>query len=154
MSVPTSAPSALPPPPRRGHGCLWGCLAVIVIVSLPAVIGGWFFWHGYRYDPALQTATDLLRHDGTAHLVLGDDIRVTGVENRNFSFALGLYSQNKYTVDLEGSRGSGTLDIDSHTDQGGVKIDSLRLTGPDGRRYDLLNHSLLPSAPGSIDNSI
>jgi hypothetical protein len=156
MSVPASAPPPLPPhlPARRGHGCLWGCLAVILILCLPGLVAGWFFWNGYRHDPMLRAATELVRSDGTARRVLGEDIHVTGVESRSFAYALGLYSQNEYSVDLEGSLGNGTLDVRSHTDQGGVKFDALRLTGPDGRRYDLLNHSVLPAAPDSIDNSI
>jgi len=152
MSVPASPPSASPP--RRGHGCLWGCLAVIVIISLPAVIGAWFFWTGFRYDPALRAANELVRRDGIARLVLGDGIHITGVESRNFSFGLGLNSESRYTVDLEGSRGNGTLDVEAHVEQGRVKIDALHLIGPDGRRYDLLNHGLLPATPGNLDNSI
>jgi len=143
-----------PLPPRRGHGCLWGCLAIILILCLPGLIAGWFFWQGYRHDPVLQAATDLVRHDGTARQILGDDIHITGVESRNFSYALSWFSQNDYIVDLEGSLGRGNLAIRSHTDRGVVKLDGLSLTGPDGRRYDLLHHTILPSAPGTIDNSI
>jgi hypothetical protein len=33
-------------------------------------------------------------------------------------------------------------------------LDSAILTGPDGRRYDLLKHKLLPGVEPQIDNSI
>jgi hypothetical protein len=129
-------------------------MAVLLVFSLPALFAAWFFWRGWGHDPALAAATELVRRDGIAHQVLGEDIHVTGIESRNFAYAWGLFSENAYTVDLEGSSGSGTLDIRSHTGRSGVKIDTLRLTGPDGRRYDLMTHAILPSAPGTIDNSI
>jgi hypothetical protein len=127
---------------------------VLLIVSLPGIFAGWFFWQGYRHDPALRAVTELVRHDGTARRVLGENIRITGVESRSSAFALGLFSQNNYGVELEGSRGKGRLEVHSHTERSGVKIDALRLTGPDGRRYDLLNHSVLPAPPGALDDTI
>jgi Cytochrome oxidase complex assembly protein 1 len=153
MSGQAAVPSPSPPP-RRGHGCLWGCLIVLLILCIPVGVAGWFFWQGFRSDPALRAAVELVRRDGTAHRVLGDDIHITGVESRNFSYALGLYSESDYSVDLEGTAGQGSLEVRSHLDRAGVKIDSLYLTAPDGRRYDLMNHSVLPSRPGAIDNSI
>src|ERR1700754_2123556 len=86
--APMTTPPA--PAPRRGHGCLWGCLFVLLIISLPGLVAGWFLIYGFRHDPALQAAMELVRHDGIAHRVLGDDIRVTGVESRNFSFTFGV----------------------------------------------------------------
>jgi hypothetical protein len=44
--------------------------------------------------------------------------------------------------------------VTSHSGLGGPRLDSAILTGPDGRRYDLLKHQALPMTPGSPDNSI
>jgi hypothetical protein len=141
-------------PPRRGHGCLWGCLVVLVLISLPGLIAGWFFWQGFRQDPALRAAVELVRHDGTAQRVLGGGIHIVGVRSRSFAYALGLRAEQDYSIDLEGSLGPGVLDVRSHSERGAVKVDAMRLTGPDGRRYDLMNHGLPPSPPATIENSI
>jgi hypothetical protein len=148
-----AAPSS-PSPPRRGHGCLWGCLVVLVILSLPGLFAGWFFWRGYTHDPVLRTAAELVRHDGMARRVLGENIHITGVESRGFAYGLGLSSENDYRIDLEGTRGRGVLDVRSRTGRGGFRIESLWLTGPGGRRYDLLHHGAPLPAPGTIENSI
>ncbi len=43
-----AAPGPLPPPPpRSGHGCLWGCL-IAGLIAIVAVVGafsylGWYF---------------------------------------------------------------------------------------------------------------
>ncbi len=57
----TLAPSSAPPPnypPRRGHGCLWGCLVLLIILAIPPTLiggyGAWFLWQGYRRDPVLR----------------------------------------------------------------------------------------------------
>lgn len=148
MSVPTSVTPALPP--RRSHGCLWGCLGIIVILCLPGAIAGWFFWQGYRHDPALQAAVELVRRDGIARQVLGRNIHMTGLAASASTF-FGLSQENDAVIDLEGSLGQGTLEVRSHATQGGFKIDSLYLSGPDGRRYNLMKHGVPLPAPGTVD---
>ena len=55
-----------------------------------------------------------------------------------------------YIVALEGPKGEGHLAVTSHQSGfAGWKLDSAILTGPDGRRYDLIKHQLLPSEPRS-----
>jgi hypothetical protein len=156
-----AAPSSAPPPhypPRRSNGCLWGCLIVLLLVSLPVMLaagyGAWFFWAGYRHDPVLRLAGELVREDGMAQQVLGHGITITGVEGNYFSWVPGQTS-NSYDVTLEGPRGEGHLAIMSHAGAGGPRLDTAILTGPDGRRYDLLRHQMLP-ADGSLpgDGSI
>ena len=57
-------------PPRRSHGCLWGCLILLLIFVLPpALLGGygaWFLWDGYRHSPVLRVVNELVREDGMA----------------------------------------------------------------------------------------
>lgn len=55
---------------------------------------------------------------------------------------------------LDGPKGQGQLAVSGHTGLSGAKIDSAILTGPDGRRYDLLKRQLLPDERNVIDNSI
>src|SRR6476661_2317105 len=121
----TLAPSSAPPPsypaPRRGHGCLWGCLILLVILALPPVLVG-----------------ELVREDGMARQVLGFGAVVTGVDGNMFSWMPG-GSRHAYDVTLEGPKGEGHLAVTSHqSGLEGWKLDSAILTGPDGRRYDLL----------------
>lgn len=162
----TLAPSSgLPPsepsfsyPPRRGRGCLWGCLILLLILALPPVLiggyGAWFLWDGYRRDPVLRVVGELAREDGMARQVLGPGAVVTGVEGNMFSWMPGR-SSHAYEVTLQGPKGDGHLAVTSHQEGlAGWTLDSALLTGPDGRRYDLLKHQLLPGEPGRPDTSI
>jgi hypothetical protein len=135
-------------PPRRSNGCLWGCLILVLIVTVPPVLavgyGAWYFWEGYRHNPAYRLAVDLVRHDGMAQQVLGQDPVITGVEGNVFSWMPGMASDS-YEVVLEGPKGEGHLAItEHHSTFGAPKLDSAILTGPDGRRYDLLKDQQLP----------
>jgi hypothetical protein len=120
--------------------------------------GTWFLSDGYRRDPAFRAAAELVAQDGLVHLVLGRDAAVTGIEGNAFSFVPGMGASNAAILRLEGSKGSGTLAVTSHTQAGQTKFDSMVLTGPDGQRYDLLNHNTLPDPmpanPSQTTNSI
>jgi hypothetical protein len=160
MTMP--APSSAPPPhypPKRGNGCLWGCLIVILLLFLPVILAGgygaWFFWDGFRRDPVLRLAGELVRDDGMAQQVLGRGAAITGVEGNYFSWVPGAAS-NSYDVTLKGPKGEGHLEVNAHHDGfGASKLDSAILTGPDGRRYDLLKHVALPGdGTTPPDNSI
>jgi hypothetical protein len=101
----------------------------------------------------LRVVGELVRRDGMARQVLGDGAVVSGIEGNYFSWMPGS-SSNAYEILLEGPKGEGHLAVTSHTEFMGPKLDSAILTGPDGRRYDLLKHEVMPSAPGAVDNSI
>jgi hypothetical protein len=64
MTLAPSSPTAYPPP-RRKNGCLWGCLIVMLLVSLPPILvggyGAWFLWQGYRRDPVLRVVGEMVR---------------------------------------------------------------------------------------------
>ena len=135
-------------PPRRGNGCLWGCLILAAILFVPPLLAGgygaWFLYDGYRRDPVLRVVGELVREDGMAQQVLGYGAVVTGVEGNVFSWMPGGASDS-YEVTLEGPKGEGRLAVTSHHSTfGSPKLDSAILTGPDGRRYDLLKHQQLP----------
>ena len=147
----TLAPSSAPPPayPPRRNGCLWGCLVVALVLAIPPVLiggyGAWFLWEGYRRDPVLRVVGEMVREDGMAQQALGFGAVVTGVEGNVFSWMPG-QSRHGYEVTLQGPKGEGHLAVTSH--QAGLegwKLDSAILTGPDGRRYDLLKHQILPA---------
>ena len=142
----------VPPPqyqaPRR-NGCLMGCLILVLIVTIPPILaagyGAWYLWEGYRHNPAYRLAADLVREDGMTRQALGPGAQITGIEGNVFSWMPGLASDS-YVVTLEGPRGEGRLAItEHHSDFGTPHLDSAILTGPDGRRYDLLKHQELPS---------
>ena len=139
-----------PAPARSGHGCLFGCLGALAVLLLPVLLvsayGAWFFYQGFRNDPTLRAVSELVRHDGMAEQVLGEDIRVTGVEGNAFSFMSGMGARSAYSVALTGSKASGTLAVEAETDHGHVHVQSMILTGPDGVRYDLMQHTMAPSA--------
>jgi hypothetical protein len=144
--------TSAPPPqvqPSRRNGCLWGCLILVLVVTLPPVLaaayGAWYLWEGYRHNPVYRLAADLVRKDGMIQQVLGEDPVITGMEGNLFSWMPGLASDT-YTVTLEGPKGEGSLAIiEHHSEFGAPALDGAILTGPDGRRYDLLKHQELPA---------
>jgi len=144
MTMP--APTQYPPPKR--NGCLWGCLILLLILSLPPVLlggyGAWFLYDGYKRNPVLRVVGELVRTDGMAQQVLGYGATVTEVEGNVFSWVPGRLG-NDFEVMLEGPKGEGHLAVRSHHKAFGPPVlDSAILTGPDGRRYDLLKHQRLP----------
>jgi hypothetical protein len=139
---------------KRGHGCLWGCLIAVLLLSLPFLLAGgsgaWFFAGGYKQDPVLRVVGELVREDGMAQQALGHGAVITGMEGNYFSWMPGR-ADNAYEVTLEGPKGQGHLAVTAHSGFGGPpRLDSAILTGPDGRRYDLLKHQLLPSDDGRV----
>jgi hypothetical protein len=148
MTMPAPAPPPYYPPQKRGNGCLWGCLILLLIVSIPPVLlggyGAWFLYDGYRRNPVLRLVGELVRSDGLAQQVLGHGAVVTEVEGNVFSWVPGR-TGNDFDVALEGPKGEGRLAVRSHHAAFGPPVlDSAILTGPDGRRYDLLKHQQLP----------
>jgi hypothetical protein len=146
MTMP--APAQQPHYPKRGNGCLWGCLILLLIFCLPPVLlggyGAWFLYDGYRHNPVLRVVDELVRDDGLAQQVLGRGATVTQVEGNVFSWMPGR-TGNDFDVLLEGPKGEGRLAVRSHQPTFGAPVlDSAILAGPDGRRYDLLTHRRLP----------
>lgn len=140
----------------RSHGCFWGCLAIVAILFLPVLLAGgygtWFLWQGFRHDPVMRSVSELVRRDGLAHQVLGDDIRVVGMFGNAFSYVPGMGSHSDYEVRLAGNKAEGTLEVEADTRHGRVNVTTMILTAPDGGRYDLLHNQIL--APGSGGSSI
>jgi len=148
MPAPISAPPPNYPPPKRGGGCAWGCLVLVLIFLLPPVFlggyGAWFLYDGYKHSPVLRLAGELVRQDGMAREVLGPGAVITGVEGNVFSWFPGKASA-RYQLLLEGPKGEGHLAVSANSSTvGSPSLDSAILTGPDGRRYDLLTHRPLP----------
>ncbi|MGZ5931399.1 MAG: cytochrome c oxidase assembly factor Coa1 family protein [Rhizomicrobium sp.] len=142
-----------PPPPRSGHGCLWGCLiaAVIAIAAIVGAIsyGGWWLYSGFKNDPTLQTVITSVNGDQIARSVLGDNIEITNLESSNFSSDLTTGKHASYVARVRGNRGEGTLAVTVDTISGRSRITSMVLTGPDGRTYDLTTSQPM-APPGSI----
>jgi Cytochrome oxidase complex assembly protein 1 len=134
------------PTPRR-HGCLWGCLAILAVFLLPVALaagyGAWFWYEGYRHDPVLRGVADLVRHDGMAEQVLGQNIRIEGVEGSALAYVWGQES-GAYVVLLAGSKGQGALHVTANEQSGRLDVQSMILDGPDGAHYDLLHHTVQP----------
>lgn len=153
MPAPSSPPQAYAQSTKRGHGCLWGCLIAILLLSIPFIMAGgfgaWFLWDGYKRDPVLRVVGELVRENGAARQVLGSNITITGVESNSFSWMPGETS-NAYEVTLEGSKGEGRLSVTAHTKTGAPVLDSAILTGPDGSRHDLLHATPLRAPDNSI----
>ena len=139
---------AAPPPVRRGHGCLWGCLAVIAVIALPLMTltgyGTWLFYHSLAGDEGLRRVVDSLKGNGLVLQVLGDDVHIAGIEGSAISGSFGSGDRAIYIVRLEGSKGTGTTTVTAQIFFTHIHVLSLTLVGPDGTHYDLLRHTLTP----------
>jgi hypothetical protein len=139
------------PPPRRSHGCLWGCLGVILLAVLlgggSLLWTGWWVYEGFKPDPAMERVLTAVRTNPTAHDVLGDNIKVLDVQSERFTAMFGVHREKSatYTAELEGSKGRGQLHVTLHATGGTMKVVTMILTGPDGTRYNLTNNTLTPS---------
>ena len=137
----------------RSHGCFWGCLGIVLIIFLPVLLaagyGTWFLWQGFRHDPVMRAVTELVRHDGLAHQVLGEDVHVVGMSGNAFSYVPGMGSRSEYEVRLQGSKGEGMLEVEAETRGGRVDVTTMILTAGDGGRYDLLHNAILTPATGA-----
>ena len=135
-------------PPRRSHGCLWGCLAILAFIFLPLLVAagysGWFFYQGYSHDPVLRGVVELVRKDGMAEAALGENIHITGVQGSALSYVLGSES-GSYVVTLAGSKGEGSLHVTAHSDHGHLTVERMMLDAPSGDHYDLLHHNIQPA---------
>lgn len=142
-----------PPPPRSGHGCLWGCL-IAVVIAIAAIVGavsygGWWLYSGFKSDPTLHVVLTTVNADQTARSVLGDNIEITNLESSSVSEDLATGKHASYVAHLRGTRGEGSLAVTVDVRDGRTHITSMTLTGPDGRSYDLTHpQSLAP--PDSI----
>jgi hypothetical protein len=138
------------PVPRRSHGCLWGCMGLILVVAVVvgglALYGGWFFSQGFRSDRNLETAMAAVRGNPVAHAVLGDGIAIESMESETFSAITGKGKTVSYTVKLKGNRAEGQLHVMLHSAGGDMKIVSMVLTGPDNERYNLTASQTVPSS--------
>jgi hypothetical protein len=133
--------------PRR-YGCLLGCLGVMVLVSAPFIFAwgysAWFLYSGFRDSPMMRTIVEMTERDGLAQQVLGAPIVVMGLQGNVFTYIPGRGTRDEYTLLLQGARAMGTLSVATGSGAGRAKIESMILTGPDGRRYDLLTDTPLP----------
>jgi len=145
----TDTPGPLPPPPpRSGHGCLWGCgiAAFIVVAALVGTFSylGWYLYSGFKNDTTLKTVMTTVNADQTARAALGDNIVVTSVSSTSINSSTETGTTASYIAHVKGSRAEGTLEATVVTQHKVRRITILVLTGPDGRRYNLTGPPHVP----------
>ena len=146
-------PGPLPPPPaRRHHGCLWGCLIAVGIFVLLAIGGGFYAYyylnHAVKDTPTVKAAIVRVDNDPAARALLGDNVEVTGASSFSSSADLATGSKESYVVHVKGTKGEGDLTIDADTPKGGaLHFDKLSLTAG-GQTLDILQAST--DNPGAI----
>ncbi len=146
-----ATPGPLPPPPRRSHGCLYGCLIAAAIFLLAAIGGGsyvyYYLSHGVKDTPTVKAAIVRLNGDLAARALLGDNIAVTGATSFNASSDLATGSKEAYVVQVKGSKGEGAYTIEADTPKNGdLHFDKLSLSAG-GQTVDVLH---APDNPGAI----
>ena len=140
----------LPPPPRKSHGCLWGCLiaAVIGIAAVATLVYvAWHLLEATKNTDAVKTVMATVDHDGLAHRLFGDHIAVGRVSNYNMHSDFKT-ATTSFEATIEGSKGAGTVDATVLTQDHRTTITSLVLTTSDGHTYDISHGD--PPPPDSI----
>lgn len=136
------------PPPKRGNGCLWGCLGLVVIIVLPimgiAGYGSWLVYHSVTSDAGLRTVVKNLAGQGITKQVLGDQVHLVSVDGGALSGTAFSGEHALYILHLRGSKGDGTATVIADLSFAGIHVTSMILTGPDGTRYDIFRHTLIP----------
>lgn len=127
---------------RSSHGCLWGCLGLVVLAVV--VFGGlfgygaWYFYKGFENDPRLATIMDVVRSNARAEAILGHDIKVLEIEGRTVHLSNGTDNSASFTLRLSGSNGEGKLDAELDLNGKKPKITRMTLIGPDGQEHVLV----------------
>jgi hypothetical protein len=132
------------PRSRFGTGFLWGCLAPLILigalVAVAVIYAVYYLTLGYKNDDTLQAVLTALRHNPTAHMVLGDNIDITGMPTYSFRYDTQGHTAS-YAFGVRGSRGQGSVTTNVIIWGGHADIKTLTLTGPDGHVYNLIGSS-------------
>jgi hypothetical protein len=130
------------PPRRRSHGCLWGCLGLVLIVLLVsgAVVGysAWVLHKAFESDARLQTIMAIVHNDSRAETVLGRSIIFTKVDSHTFVRPKGAGKTAFYMLRLIGTNGTGVLKVNLDLSRGKTKVILMILTGSDGHPHTLV----------------
>jgi len=130
------------PPLRSHHGCLWGCLGVLIaaVVLVVAVFGfgAWHFYTIFGNDARIQTVMETVRKSDEAVSVLGRNIKVLEVETQTFDYATGRGGTATLVLKVAGSSGEGEVKADLDITGQTAKIKSLVLTDSEGRAHYLI----------------
>jgi hypothetical protein len=142
-------PSVEEVPPRRRSGCLWGCLALvlIIVVGIGGIVGygTWVLHQTVDNDPRLQTIMAFVHGDARAAAVLGRNIKIVELESRTFAVTTETGKTASYTLRLIGSDGEGVLKVDLDLNGGKTKVILMVLTGTDGHPHTLVGKE--PESP-------
>ena len=137
------------PPRRRSGGCLWGCLAVVLIVVLGigGVVGysAWTLHRGFENDSRIQTIMAIVQSDARAAAVLGRNIKIVEVESHTFAMTTQAGKTASYTLRLVGSSGEGVLEVNLDLNCRKTKVTLMILTGSDGHPHTLVGKE--PESP-------
>ncbi len=137
------------PPPRRSHGCLWGCLTVLLVAGLVTAAlfgyGAWYFFKGFENDARIQTIMATVYSDPRAEMVLGRNIKIVDVEKRFFNTSSGHGKTATFTLRLTGSEGEGELKAYLDLNGPEAKVTLMVLTGTDGHPHYLVGKE--PKSP-------
>ncbi len=131
-----------PPPRRHSHGCLRGCLGLvlIVVVLFGGVIGysAWVLHKAFVNDTRLQTIMAIVQNDNRAEAVLGHNIIFTKVDSHTFVRPKGAGKTAFYMLRLIGTNGTGVLKVNLDLNRGRTKVVLMILTGSDGHPHTLV----------------
>ncbi len=126
-----------PVPPRRGHGCFFGCAVVLLLILAVGGGGiGYVAWNLYRAvhsDPQMIAVLDSVRADPRAAGVIGRGAQVMQIERRSFPLSGKRGQAVTYRLLLVGPAGESLVEARLEPLGEGKAIVALKLTGPEGQ---------------------
>lgn len=144
---------------RWGSGFAWGCLTPLLVLGLliagGIVYSGYFMTLGFRGDDSFKTVLTAVQSHPLAKDILGDKIAAQGSPSYNITYSTG-GMRARYAFAVRGTHADGAVEAEVTRSNGKATITALVLTGPDGRRYDLLDprtrslHDIRFISPGPI----
>ena len=130
------------PQRRRSHGCLWGCLGVVLffIVAVGGTVGymAWNLYQGFGDDPHLQAILVIAHNSEMVRDEFGGKVFVTEVDRNSFPLPRHDGHATTYRLVLIGRNGQGELNARLETKAGQTKTLTIILTCPDGRTRALV----------------
>lgn len=127
------------PAPKRGSGCLKGCLWVLLALVLAFVAGtgliAWRLYGEFQSDPRLEAVVLAVNGDARGRGELGPHFAVMEVDRRFFPSGKGRGEEFRLVV--IGPHGQRTVTATLEPVRGGMRIATLTIDAPDGHRVRL-----------------
>jgi hypothetical protein len=113
----------------------------------------YYMKNGYKSDSSVQAVMASVQSNGTARVVLGNNIALVGTPAYSWAYNNGVHTAT-YTLTIKGSRGQGTANAAVTIVGAQTHINILTLTGPTGQTYNLIGTGPVPPSTSTDSASL